>query len=222
MKRAKEQGFDTDTTMYHGTRSKTEQGEAPDIQEFQTTKYGAAEGTYLTPSTQDVNRYASSPIYPGGTIYPVHTSGKIGSRKDMLDASGVNSTEKTASMKEKGLNGYFDEVHREMVMFDPAKIRSRYAAFDPDNIGKSALLGSLAAGAILSGKGQKAEAGEIKAPKNQKTLALANGIRALEGKLKGHPAGMLVPTGTADWLYKMAYDQKSSNKDKLNVLMDFL
>jgi hypothetical protein len=102
-------------------------------------------------------------------------------------------------------------------------IRSRYAAFDPDNVGKNTLLGGLTAAAII--RGQEAEAkphGEIKAPKNPKTLALANGIRALEGKLKGHPASMLVPTGTADWLYKMAYDKKPNNEDRLKVLMDFL
>jgi hypothetical protein len=132
MARAEAMGFDTSRVWYHGTRSATEAGYAPDIKDFQTTKYGAAEGVFLTPDPKDANRYASSPIYPGGTIYPVHTRGNIGSRQDMLDADGVNSTEKTASMMEKGFDGYFDEVHGEMVMFDPSNIRSVNATFDPD------------------------------------------------------------------------------------------
>jgi hypothetical protein len=171
MARAAEQGYDTSKVYYHGTRSATESGYAPDIKDFHTTKYGAAEGVYLSPDPKDVNRYASSPIYPGGTIYPTYVKGNIGSRQDMLDAAGMNSTEKTASMAALGLDGYFDEVHRELVMFDPKNIRSINADFNPEYKDSSNLLAGIAgvmpyAGATALGlagatSSQEAEAGPL-------------------------------------------------------------
>jgi len=248
MARAAEQGYDTSRTLYHGTRSATEIGYAPDIKDFQTTKYGAAEGVYLTPDPKDANRYASSPIYPGGTIYPVHTRGNIGSRQDMLDAEGVNSTEKTASMMAKGLDGYFDEVHGEMVMFKPANIRSVNADFNPEYRDSPNLLAGIAGAmpyagataAALAGVtgSQEAEAGEIskklrfnketqeygsiEPPKNPTALQLADAIRALDRRTKGSPANLLVPTATGEFLSNVGYNQKTPTFDKFMSALEWL
>jgi hypothetical protein len=111
------------------------------------------------------------------------------------------------------------------VMFDdkPISIVERGAA-DPRLLAGVATGtgGAVAADIIRRQKAGTEAQGEIKAPKNPKTLSMANAIRELEARTKGHPASMLVPTGAADWLYKMAYDQKPNNEDRLKVLMDFL
>lgn len=113
-----------ETTYYHGTRPKDAISGTPDITEFKTTTSGAAEGVYLTVDPNNASMFTKSQ-YGGGAVYPVNISGKIGTREDMLKTTG-SASERTKQMQVTGLDGYYDEVHKEMVIFDPKNIRFKF------------------------------------------------------------------------------------------------
>ena len=126
LRRAKEMGFDTSKVWYHGTRA--------DFTSFNTTTNGAAEGVYMDDSAYKANIFARN---EGGNVIACYVRGVFGTRQDMLDASNsgggdlVSASEKTKIMQSKGLDGYYDEIHSELVVFGPSNIRSVNAIYDP-------------------------------------------------------------------------------------------
>lgn len=136
MERARAMGFDTDTVLYHGTTA--------DIREFMPGKDGAlGAGVYLTQDPSFAGRYA---IREGGNVVPVYVRGKFISDAEwnqLIDeeagkavAAGLDSNvdEQVLSLlKDQGYAGIeFKGKPQQLVIFNPANIRSVNAAFDPD------------------------------------------------------------------------------------------
>lgn len=127
--RARSMGFDTDTIWYHGTSG--------NIKRFKTTTNGAAEGVYLTTSPLHAGNFSRK---EGGNIIAVFVRGNIGTRDDMLAAVG-SATNRTQEMITKGLDGYNDRTHSELIIFDPSNIRSIHAKFDVNSSSNDLLEG---------------------------------------------------------------------------------
>lgn len=180
--RAREQGFDTDTTWYHGTHT--------DFSEFKKgvdTNFGGAQaafGHFLTDNPKYADLF-TRPAYngqPGGPqIMPLRTRGNF---KD-LDISVLDDLEKLGShddwnlaqtatpkaqalveqLKAEGYDGVrFSGVTGrsfgaadELAIFDPSNIRSVNAAFDPARAGENGLLLSDNARPSLLGSAVAAE-----------------------------------------------------------------
>ena len=168
MARAREQGFNVDEPLYHGT--------GKDFNEFNPG--GRANGTqrltYLSDDPSIADIYANSANYGlrgGGNpaIYPVYAKaekplsvsdrgpdGSSGWVSDNLSASlGVDQPPpgKYASLYDEAKKQKYDQVQikqmsdlggpqTQYIPLDPANIRSTAAAFDPDNIGKPTILGA--------------------------------------------------------------------------------
>ena len=141
MQRAKEQGFDTDTTYYHGTNA--------DFDEFRVNDDGVnlvGKGVYAAPSGT-ASGYASD---VGSSVYPLLVKGKKASFQDAADAreaigDGWTNDSVNDWLKDRGF------THRDgrqgIVIFDHEKnIRSPNAAFDPAKKDSSNLLASAGAG----------------------------------------------------------------------------
>ena len=180
MARAKEMGFDTEKTWYHGTRR--------DFDGFQSgSAQGAGEGVYLTDNPAAASEYAAG---PGGQVIPVYTRntnpsdfGYPGDEAIKRTATWNNHPE-VIRARQAGLEDEIDldpydlwtedenlanEAVRagghdsilsplqsgddgmELVVFDPSQIRSVNAAFDPAKKDSSNLLASLALGGVLTG-----------------------------------------------------------------------
>ena len=99
------------------------------------------------------------------------------------------------------------------VVFDPSRIRSPNAAFDPEytgsNIMGNATVPMLATTAGLSGGGLLAaslaapevkDSGMISAPRSETLFDLTMGARDLERRLEGSPASLLFPSGLVEYL----------------------
>jgi hypothetical protein len=68
------------------------------------------------------------------------------------------------------------------IVFDPAHVRSRFAAFDPANIGRAGLMGSLAGLGVMYGGSDEAQASDYKTP--QPTAAeRARALAALKNQM---------------------------------------
>ena len=113
----------------------------------------------------------------------------------------------------------------------PKNIRSRFAAFDPDNIGKNKVMGSadprlLAAMAAGSGAGllaaQRGDTDMIRAPKHGWLHDATMAARGLERRLEGHPASLLYPEGTVNWLERLSYGDKPTWMERGGALLDWL
>lgn len=134
MARAKEAGFDVDTTFYHGTQK--------NFDTFEVGRDGTTgPGVYLTTDARIADNYTRGQ----GPIMQLHVRGKLAGR-DLWEAahgSGVSSEARRAEATRKLQSQGYDGVrvsNNEVVIFDPSNIRSVNAAFDPDASASSDLL----------------------------------------------------------------------------------
>jgi hypothetical protein len=164
MARAKSQGFDTDRTWYHGTKSV--------FDEFDIKKAGASDdglagkGHYFTYNPEEASSYALRETFgrtqdAAPNVVPAYLSIKNplvithgvlpdgSSLKDVHQGIGINSKGGDAirGMAEKGGHDGVvfadrDGNWRHAVAFNADKIRSKFAAFDPANEGTGKLLGA--------------------------------------------------------------------------------
>ena len=114
----------------------------------------------------------------------------------------------------------------------PENLRSRFAAFDPDNAGKNTMMGSarpdmLSATAGATGLMAKLirdsqDDSTVRAPKNPKTAMLATMLRDGERAVKGSPAEFVYPSGLAPWLERLAYNEDPSKLETAMAIADFL
>lgn len=151
LSRAKEQGFDTETVLYHGTNKEFE---GFDLSEFGQTDEGfAGKGVYFTNAPEFAEEY-------GGTLIPTYAKLQtpliVDSYDKINDAAGVQRArdltgEKSKIIRDnlmaKGYDGILIEDFdangvpvNEYVIFDPSQIRSVNAAFDPDQSDSANLL----------------------------------------------------------------------------------
>jgi hypothetical protein len=146
MARAREMGFDTERTLYHGTDATFD---AFDLDKFGKTDWGfRGRGVYMTPDSELAGRY-------GPNVGEYYVRGRVGSSDDAQVAAIRSAAWKEAgeqgkaqglseyaldefrkermnqSMREAGYSSYFDETGQEVLVFDPRNIRSVNAAFDP-------------------------------------------------------------------------------------------
>ncbi len=165
MARAAEQGFTRD--VYHGTR-------AQNIAEFNRSKVGEfGPAVYTTTSPAEAGSYAihHGANTRSGAPNVLPLKAKIENPIEVKSADefwgqfghlGKSDDEVIAALKAQGHGGIvirrpvevWDEAARKsvptgetqehVVVFDPSNIRSRFAKFDPANIGKAGLMGALA------------------------------------------------------------------------------
>jgi hypothetical protein len=170
--RARRMGFDVDTPLYHGT--------VGDFDAFDPAAFGstsnadsAGAGVWLATDPRTANHYADI----GGNMYRTRTPraerdkgpsvlpvyARVQNPMRHVD-EGRRRTRRysdvIAEAKEKGhdaviFENTFDPVPNttNMVVFDPRNIRSRFAAFDPEEVNSSDLLASLLGGVMLGGGG---------------------------------------------------------------------
>jgi len=180
--RVTEQGFDRD--IYHKTWGENFGDKGDGFTEFskdrmQQSDYGyAGKGVYATPQPLGGSTY-------GNTSLPLKTNMKnpyirtmdnwqdeldpyqwIPANGDKYDSMEDASAAWTDMMQKKGHGGFVDETsaNGEIVVFDPANIRSVNAAFDPALKDSSNLLASAAPVALglgALGSGEEAEAGAL-------------------------------------------------------------
>lgn len=175
--RAREQGFDVDTPLYHGTDR--------DFGAFEIGQPGRSHshdaGIFTSPDPAEASEYAAEassrsdwkdynsnardlwdrefqnppPFTPstGGAVYPLY--GRTGNQATIDAASMVGDTFGMRDKIREALQGAkaqgYDSAivknnpdvpgsQNEHVFFNPANIRSKFAAFDPANADKSGLL----------------------------------------------------------------------------------
>jgi len=112
MARAREMGFDTDTTYYHATNA--------DFDQFRPSEKGLmGPGVYVSDDPKQVMKYVDN---DGARIMPVHIRGNINKPRTEADPYvRINDPQ--------GFDG--QQVMDQVVVFDPKNIRSKYATFDP-------------------------------------------------------------------------------------------
>jgi hypothetical protein len=151
--RAQEQGFDTSRVLYHGTTA-TDIGafNTPSVFTSRSPKVAAIEGGFMDPEdfAGIVNpaEIRKSNDQFSTTIYPLYSkSTKTAGIEDLKEAQnavggGIADRKTQDYLRSKG----FDSVEvsgYERVELYPENIRSVNAKFDPANIGKNDLLGSV-------------------------------------------------------------------------------
>jgi len=148
MARAKEQGFDTDTTYYHGTDA--------DIDDFRINEDGinlVGKGIYAADAGTAGNYSGAK----NASVYPLHVRGKKASLEDSAAARDSIGKDWNNDL----VNDWLSErgfTHRDgrhgIVIFDPKNIRSTNAAFDPAKANSTSILASNpAAGVGAAGLG---------------------------------------------------------------------
>lgn len=140
--RAKAMGFDLNTTRFHGSDQ--------DIYAFDPAKFGKNDqGWYGRGVTTDTDpevasSYAENYVGDRQVVYPLVSRGKymqwpegqqpFSTAKDAIQGTkdiqnlGYQGTQVTS---DRDLYGSMPQFGTEQVTFDPANIRSRFAAFDP-------------------------------------------------------------------------------------------
>ena len=168
MARAKEQGFDVDTPMYHGS-SKGGYNDTHDIKAFDLDKAGDKwnqdeGGFFFTSNPEEANYYAttdSTGRTVNGAVYPTFLKTKnpliIDSKNDLDLASeqGVGYWDnRHEELMKKARDGGYDSIRLidrgayedgydvMSVVLEPENIRSVNAKFDPAKTGSSNLLAS--------------------------------------------------------------------------------
>ena len=134
--RAREMGFDTSRTLYHGTDR--------DFESFNPSQSGAyGPGVYVTPDADYANRYAigRSGCEQETLIMPLHVRGDMAdgmlyeSLKREARASGVPDDQIAMAVQQQlqdmGYAGVEGRANQAVTVFDPSNIRSVNAAFDP-------------------------------------------------------------------------------------------
>ena len=179
MQRARELGYDPDTTLYHGTNK--------EFDSFDTGKSGSGVGTagqsatWLTPSPAEASAWAK--VTGGGNgdrVLPVHTrmtNPKIISSSELTqlripskpDTLAYNSKvfeaelEKARAAGHDGVvfknvdEGFAHGAQDQIAVFDPSNIRSKFAAFDPAQSHSPNLLASNAREGAVPGLGITAQ-----------------------------------------------------------------
>lgn len=179
MQRARELGYDPDTTLYHGTNK--------EFDSFDTGKAGSGVGTsgesatWLTPSPAEASAWAK--VTGGGNgdrVLPVHTrmtNPKIISSSELTqlripskpDTLAYNSKvfeaelEKARAAGHDGVvfknvdEGFAHGAQDQIAVFDPSNIRSKFAAFDPTQSHSPDLLASNAREGAVPGLGMTAQ-----------------------------------------------------------------
>lgn len=167
MARAREMGFDPDTPLYHGTDQ--------NIEAFRANDGWYGNGVYLSRSPQQAEYYtrrtaaqARGGQEPAPNIMPLVARGRLASveeyealvRQNMPRGKWTKAGEDSAVRKaqqELVRRGYAGVdaggVDQEVVVFDPANVRSRFASFNPTRGGESDLLAGAAVAAPLVGGG---------------------------------------------------------------------
>jgi hypothetical protein len=143
---------DVNAPMYHATDK--------DFQSFiPSTKGKLGAGVYLSPSSRYAEKYAGDEA----RVLPVVTRGKFANdaeRTDVADAVRLEMMKSNPNfsvpdwkrnidkaLQERGFDG--TEMHMERTVYDPSRIRSRFAAFDPARSNEPDLLaGMLPLGAM--------------------------------------------------------------------------
>jgi hypothetical protein len=152
--RADAAGFDVDG--FHGTPA--------NVAEFSPAFYAKndhgsiGQGVYLDPSKDSSysNMMGALMGNPSGfNVMPVKA--RSGSVFDAADLPAINSAERskevTQGLKDRGIDSVMSAVGgvpNELVVFDPARLRSRFAAFDPAQRESRNLLASMAGVGLLS------------------------------------------------------------------------
>jgi hypothetical protein len=148
MARAKELGYEPARPLYHGTKGDFDQF---DLGRAGQSDHGASgRGVYMTEDPGTANLYAQlTPGEGGPNIMPLlaRTKNPYNATGDaILPRSAEESAAFTQMVKDRGHDSIAvhgkDGTLNELVVLDPANIRSKFAAFDPANEGKSMLLGS--------------------------------------------------------------------------------
>lgn len=155
MARAREQGFDTDQTLYHGTDAS--------FDAFDPSAGSSENGVFLTRSPAVASRYAGSnnltppEAVTGKQVYPLHVRGRLkkvnwkGRRYDddemkkqieKARKQGYDGLEIKNIVDESGARGERSS-QSQTVMFDPKNIRSKFAMFDPANADKAKMSGMI-------------------------------------------------------------------------------
>ena len=168
MARAKEQGFDVDAPMYHGS-SKGGYNDTHDIKAFDLDKAGDKwnqdeGGFFFTSNPEEANYYAttdSTGRTVNGAVYPTFIKTKnpliIDSKNDsdLASEQGVGYWDnRHEELMKKARDGGYDSIRLidrgayedgydvMSVVLEPSNIRSPSAAFDPAKTGSSNLLAS--------------------------------------------------------------------------------
>lgn len=192
--RAKEMGFDTSKTYYHGTNTPESGFESFDLNrppkgaDETVSPRGAA---FLTENPKFASNFASIRSKPGAVI-PTHVSvaktfdyENPEHVKALIEALPANSRFKTAQHADLKSGDWealedgkvmdairslgFDSMHikeagtKNLAVFDPSKIRSKFAEFDPAKKDSSHLSAGVA-GATLLGAGAASEEAEASPP----------------------------------------------------------
>ena len=153
MQRAREQGFDVDTPLYHGTSG--------DFDAFRASRSGVfGPGVYVSEDPSVASSYAQRAGAKGGSpnVMPLFVRGRVANDAEYQAAfrqataegkQGSNRPLRIAQiLKQKGFSGARipgdgDLVPSQIVVFDPNDIRGKFAAFDPSQSGSSKLLAAM-------------------------------------------------------------------------------
>lgn len=244
MARAKEMGFDLDTKWYHGTTFDINEFK-PDKQgmSFFTESPGFADGFSTFRKTNESN--FDVPVTPN--VIPAHLSVKntfdfsnpehLNSIKDALPQRfSVNSLKRgdwevmehpavAKAIKDAGYDSMYvvEGGYKNIGVFDPSKIRSKFAKFDPKDAksGKitAGLGGAAVGGSLLSGGEAKAQEINME-PQDKKKSQLESGVRgAAQGLSMGYAdeiaggAGAAYDVATGESNFSDIMDAYRKNRD---------
>jgi len=200
MQRAREQGFDVDTPLYHGGRV----GSAESFDPAMAGRGAGGEGgTWFTPSDNLANAFGpTSPYYVRGKILELDAGGTSVKHVDIANA--------IKQAKSKGYDGIrfknMWETHQyrgdpktdqfgkdrfsdQVVIFDPRNIRSTNAAFDLSQSGSSKLLAGMGASPEAAGAIGGGAAGYALAP-DQNGDGVVDAQERAAGGLGGFASGI--------------------------------
>jgi hypothetical protein len=177
MQRAKEQGFDVDTPLYHGTHSDFDSFSKEGTEQ----NFGGAQsafGHFLTDNPKYAERFSKQAYNGqkgGSNIMPVFARGKLKEMdiKVLDDLERLGSDDnweiaRTAPQRAQeivdklkaegydgvrfvGVSGPGFGVANEIAIFDPSNIRGKFAKFDPSQSHSSKLLAAVPAAIGVGG-----------------------------------------------------------------------
>jgi hypothetical protein len=138
--RAKEQGYDVDTKLYHGTSADIKDGFIP------STVGNLGGGVYFTPSADmastraEVSKFRNRDKGTAPNVLPVFIKKDL-NFLDLNENPFTNlDTNKLKSQGYDGVRRFENGELQEVNVFDPSQVRSVHAVFDPDEQGSANLL----------------------------------------------------------------------------------
>jgi len=213
MQRAREQGFDVDTPLYHGSPKNLQAMKAK-------ADSGGTAGVYLTSDSKFAEMFAE-----GGAIYPVYSRGRIASIKNADDLNkiaaeyekltGVSAADAIQTIRSQSGKGELSWASRSAVeaakragfdgvdladsygpsrlIFDPSNIRGKFAKFDPSETQSSKLLAGTGATPTGVGAAAGGVAGYVANPTDANRDGVIDdadrGLNAFGGLVGGGLAG---------------------------------